>query len=117
MKHSDSLDRQLSKLAATALHRTEFESFRSDVWREIRHRQAIKPVTKNDSLWPSLFFDFGTARLAFSGACVALAVGVILTMLAMPEVLNSRLAAQTLDLGVFSQSATGLPSNFVALRK
>ena len=117
MKHSDSLDRQLAKLAATAQHRTGFESFRSDVWREIRHRQTVRSIPKNDSLWPSLFFDFGTGRLAVSGAFVALTVGVILTTLTTPEVLNSRLAARTLDLGVFSQSATGLPSNFLALRK
>jgi len=117
MKSLDPLERDLSKLATANWSGSNFESFRSGVWREIRHRQAVESLAPPLSLWRWSLWDFGAGRLALAASCVAVVVGVGLGVLASPDATNSRLAARNLDLGVFSHSASGLPSNFLASRK
>jgi hypothetical protein len=114
MKPIDPLERDLSKLASANRCRPEFESFRSGVWRDIRHRQAVECVSTPATSWQ---WDFGFGRLALAAAFVAASVGVALGIWSAPDVKNSRLAARNLDLGVFSCSASGLPSHFLAFRK
>ena len=117
MKPIDPLERDLSKLASTNRDRPNFESFRSGVWREIRHRQAVECVSTPATSWQWGLWDFGFGRLALAAAFVAASVGVALGIWSAPDVKNSRLAARNLDLGVFSCSASGLPSHFLAFRK
>lgn len=117
MKPFDSLERDLSKLATAGWTGSDFDSFRSGVWREIRHRQAVESLsTPLSPGWWSLL-DSHSGRLVLAAACVAACVGVALGIWAAPDRKSSRVAARNLDLGVFSHSASGLPSNFLALRK
>lgn len=117
MKPIDSLERDLSKLAKAGWTGSDFDIFRSGVWREIRHRQAVKSLsTPLSNGWWSLL-DSHSGRLGLAAACVAACVGVALGIWAAPDRKSSRVAARNLDLGVFSHSASGLPSNFLALRK
>ena len=117
MKPIDPLERDLSKLASTNRDRPNFENFRSGVWREIRHRQAVDCISTPAFFWPWGLFDFGVSRLALPACCVAACVGVALGIWSAPDITNSRVAARNLDLGVFSYSASGLPSHFLASRK
>jgi hypothetical protein len=117
MKSLDPLERDLSKLATANWSGSNFESFRSGVWREIRHRQAVESLAPPLSLWWWSLWDRSAGHLGVPAACVAVLVGVGLGVLAAPDATNSRLAARNLDLGVFSHSASGLPSNFLASRK
>ena len=117
MKSLDPLEIGLSKLAAQHWSGSNFDSFRSGVWREIRHRQAVESLAPPLSLWWTSLLDMSARRLGVAAACVAVVVGVGLGVLASPGGTNSRLAARNLDLGVFSHSASGLPSNFLASRK
>ena len=117
MKPIDPLERDLSKLASANWSGPDFESFRSGVWREIRHRQAVECVSTPATSWQWGLWDFGFGRLALAAAFVAASVGVALGIWSAPDVKNSRLAARNLDLGVFSCSASGLPSHFLAFRK
>lgn len=117
MKPIDPLERDLSKLATAVWNGSDFDSFRSGVWREIRHRQAVESLsTPLSNGWWSLL-DSHSGRLGLAAACVAACVGVALGIWAAPDRKSSRVAARNLDLGVFSHSASGLPSNFLALRK
>ena len=117
MKPIDPLERDLSKLASANWSGPDFESFRSGVWREICHRQAVECVSTPTTSWQWGLWDFGFGRLALAAAFVAASVGVALGIWSAPDVKNSRLAARNLDLGVFSCSASGLPSHFLAFRK
>jgi hypothetical protein len=117
MKPIDPLERDLSKLASTNRDRPNFESFRSGVWREIHHRQAVECILTPASFWRWGVFDFGVSRLALPAFCVAACVGVALGIWSAPDMKNSRVAARNLDLEVFSYSASGLPSQFWALGK
>jgi hypothetical protein len=117
MKPIDPLERDLSKLASANWSGPDFESFRSGVWREIRHRQAVECVSTPATSWQWGLWDFGFGRLALAAAFVAASVGVALGIWSAPDMRNSRLAARNLDLGVFSCSASGLPSHFLAFRK
>jgi hypothetical protein len=117
MKPIDPLECELAKLANANFQQIEFEHFRSSVWREIRHRQAVVSISTRSSLWQSGFLIFDARRLGLASAFVAVTVGVALGVLAAPGISNSHLAARNLDLGVFSNSAVGLPSNFLASRK
>ena len=117
MKPIDPLERDFSKLAAANRRRPDFESFRSGVWREIRHRQAVECISTPLSFWRWGLLDFGIGRLALAASCVAACVGVALGIWAAPDFKNSRVASRNLDLGVFSYSASGLPSHFLALKK
>jgi hypothetical protein len=117
MKPIDPLERDLSKLATAGLSGSDFDSFRSGVWREIRHRQAVESLAPPHFLWRWSLWDMSAGRLGVAAACVAVVVGVGLGVLASPSATNSRLAARNLDLGVFSHSASGLPSNLLASRK
>jgi len=117
MKPTDSLERDLSKLAAANGEMQDFDSFRSGVWREIRHRRTLEPLPTPVAFWRGALLDFGSGRLALAAACVAACVGVTLGIWATPDLNNSRVAARNLDLGVFSNAALGLPSNFLASRK
>ena len=117
MKSLDPLERDLSKLATANWSGSNFDSFRSGVWREIRHRRAVESLAPPLSLWLWSLLDRSAGRLGVAAACVAVVVGVGLGVLASPDAKNSRLAARNLDLGVFSHSASGLPSNFLASRK
>ncbi len=117
MKPIDALERDLSKLASANWSGPNFERFRSGVWREIRHRQAVECISTPATSWQWGLWDFGFGRLALAAAFVAAGVGVALGIWSAPDVKNSRLAARNLDLGVFSCSASGLPSHFLAFRK
>ena len=117
MKPIDPLERDLSKLASVSWTGPDFDSFRSGVWREIRHRRAVESLSTSASFWRWGLLDFGAGRLALAAACVAACVGVALGIWATPDLNNSRVAARNLDLGVFSNAALGLPSNFLASRK
>jgi hypothetical protein len=117
MKSIDPIEPDFSILASANRSEADFESFRSDVWREIRHRQAVQCISTAEPFWQWGLLDFGAARLALAAACVAACVGVALGIWAAPDMKSSRVAARNLDLGVFSHSASGLPSNFLALRK
>ena len=117
MKPIDPIERDLSKLATANWSGPDFESFRSGVWREIRHRQAVECVSTPSSFWRWGLFDFGAGRLALAASFVAAFVGVALGIWSAPDMKNSRIAARNLDLGVFSCSASGLPSHFLASRK
>ncbi len=117
MKPIDPLERDFSNLASANLSEPDFESFRSGVWREIRHRQAVACISTAEPFWQWGLLDFGAARLALAAACVASCVGVALGIWAAPDMKNSRVAARNLDLEVFSSSASGLPNHFLALRK
>jgi hypothetical protein len=117
MKPIDPLERDLSKLASANRDRPNFESFRSGVWREIRHRQAVECISTPASFWRWGLFDLGVSRLALPACCLAACVGVALGIWSAPDIKNSRVAARNLDLGVFSYSASGLPSHFLASRK
>jgi hypothetical protein len=117
MKPIDPLERDLSNLASANRDRPNFESFRSGVWREIRHRQAVECISTPGSFWRWGLFDFGVIRLALPDFCVAACVGVALGIWSAPDIKNSRVALRNLDLGVFSYSASGLPSHFLASRK
>jgi hypothetical protein len=117
MKPIDPLERDLSKLATVGWNGSDFDSFRTGVWREIRHRQAVESFsTQLSNGWWNLL-DSDSSRLGLAAACVAACVGVALGIWAAPDMKSSRVAARNLDLGVFSRSASGLPSNFLALRK
>ncbi|MEI8294516.1 MAG: hypothetical protein WCG66_11135 [bacterium] len=117
MKPIESLERDLSELAKAKLGASHFEDFRSCVWREIRHRQAVESLSNPlfARAWEWLEISFG--RLSLAAACVAAFVGVTFGLWAGPEMKDSRIAARNLDLGVFSRSASGLPSNCLASRK
>ena len=117
MNPIDPLERDLSELASANWSEPDFDSFRSGVWREIRHRRAVESLSTSVSFWRWGLVDFGAGRLALAAACVAACVGVALGMWATPDLNNSRVAARNLDLGVFSNAALGLPSNFLASRK
>ena len=117
MKSIDPLERDLSKLASVNWTGQDFDSFRSGVWREIRHRRAVESLSTSASFWRGGVLDLGAGRLALAAACVAACVGVALGMWATPDLNSSRGAARNLDLGVFSNAALGLPSNFLASRK
>jgi hypothetical protein len=117
MKSLDPLESGLSKLATPNWSGSNFDSFRSGVWREIRHRQAVESIAPPTSLWRWSLLDMSAGRLGVAAACVAVVVGVGLGVLASPGATNSRLAARNLDLSVFSHSASGLPSNFLVSRK
>jgi hypothetical protein len=117
MKPIVPLERDLSKLASVNWTGPDFDSFRSGVWREIRHRRAVESLSTSASFWRWGLLDFGAGRLALAAACVAACVGVALGIWATPDLNNSRVAARNLDLGVFSNAALGLPSNFLASRK
>jgi hypothetical protein len=117
MKSLDPLECDLSKLATANWRGSNFDNFRFGVWREIRHRQAVESLAPPLSLWRWSFLEFGAGRLGVAAACVAVVVGVGLGLLASPSVTKSRVAARNLDLGVFSHSASGLPSNLLASRK
>lgn len=117
MKPIDTLEQSLSKLALAARSETDFESFRSGVWREIRHRRAVVHRSTLSSSWSGIFFDFELGRLAFGAVCLSVFVGVALGIWGGPVMSNSRIASRNLDLGVFSNSANGLPSNFLVSHK
>jgi hypothetical protein len=117
MKPIDPLERDLSKLASANWERPNFESFHSGVWREIRHRQAVECISTPASFWRWGLFDLGVSRLALPACSLAACVGVALGIWSAPDIKNSRVAARNLDLGVFSYSASGLPSHFLASRK
>lgn len=117
MKPIDPLQRDLSVLAAANRGGPDFESFRFGVWREIRHRQAVECLSTPASFWRWGVFDFGAGRLALAACCMAACVGVALGIWSAPDMKNSRVAARNLDLEVFSYSASGLPSHFLASRK
>ena len=117
MKPTDSLECDLSKLAAANGEMPDFDSFRSGVWREIRHRRAVEPLPTPAAFWRLGLLDFGSGRLALAAVCVAACVGVTLGIWATPNLHDSRVAARNLDLGVFSNAALGLPSHFLASRK
>ena len=117
MNPIDPLESVFSKLASANRGGPDFESFCSGVWREIRHRQAVECISTPALFWRWGLLDFGTGRLALAAACVAACVGVALGIWAAPDMKNSRVAARNLDLGVFSYSASGLPSHFLTLRK
>ena len=113
MNPIDPLECDLSKLASADSQQTDFANFRSGVWREIRHRQVVESISTRSSLWRLGFLDFNAGRLGLASAFVAVIAGVTLSVLAT----NSRLEARNLDLGVFSSSAVGLPSNLLVSRK
>ena len=117
MKPIDSLERDLSNLAAANGDRSDFDSFRSGVWREIRHRRAVEPLPTQSAFWRGGLLDFGGGRLALAAAFVAACVGVTLGIWATPNLHDSRVAARNLDLGIFSNAALGLPSHFLVSRK
>ena len=118
MQSIDPLERDLSNLASGNCSRPDFDSFRSDVWREIRHRQAVETLSVPASFWRWGLLDFGVGgHLALAAACVAACVGVSLGIWATPDLNSSRVAARNLDLGVFSNAALGLPSSFLVSRK
>lgn len=117
MKPIDPLEDYLSKLASANGERQDFDSFRSGVWREIRHRRTVEPLPTSVVFWRAGLLDFGSGRLALAAACVAACVGVTLGIWVTPNLHHSRVAARNLDLGVFSNAALGLPSHFLASRK
>jgi hypothetical protein len=117
MKPIVALERDLAQLASANSIEQDFYCFRSGVWREIRHRQAVECVSRPATFWQWGLWDFGFAQLAVAAALVATGVGVALGIWAAPDAKNSRVAARNLDLGVFSCSASGLPSHFLAFRK
>jgi len=117
MKPFDALEHDLSKLAAADSIQPDFNGFRSGVWREIRHRQAVECAPKSGFPWQWDFYGFSAGRLCLAAAFLATTVGVALGFFATPERRGPRAASRNLDLSVFSNSASGLPSNFLVSRK
>ena len=93
----DHLKRDLSKLASANRDRPNFESFRSGVWREIRHRQAVECISIPASFWRWGLFDFGVSRLALPAFCVAACVGVALEA---RELKDQEERAKSLDIAL-----------------
>lgn len=118
MSVRDSLENDLSRLAKST-HRPAggFDEFKNGVWREIRHRQALAEDKTPFILQSWVELDWGLGRMLLAAACISIGIGAALGFLAAPGIESTRIAARNLDLGVFSPSAYGLPSNIVASRK
>jgi len=114
MKSQDPLENAFAILARDPATPPDPADFQTAVWREIRHREALRAHTTESHQW-WMAFDCGKA--AALAACLALLIGISLGVTYSPAPKETSLASRYLDLGVFSTSASGLPSNALASRK